>query len=109
MPEYLVLVKLNPAKIAETLDALRKMEQEPVAGVDLQYSVNIFGSWDAGLWINAEEPSQTLQFVQKKLKGLNGVTDVYPIATFPHGNRQPPKAKEKEVDSKQPEPKVTEA
>jgi hypothetical protein len=103
MPEYLVLMKLNPSKIAETLEALRKME--PVAGVDLQYSINIFGSWDAGLWINAEEPSQTFQFVQEKLKGLNGVTDVYPIATFPHGNRLPPKPKEKEADSKQPEPK----
>jgi hypothetical protein len=109
MPEYLVLMKLNPAKLAETLDALRKMEQEPVAGVNLQYSVNIFGSWDAGLWVSAEEPGQTLQFVQKKLKGLSGVTDVYPIATFPHGNRLPPKSKGKEADSKQPEPKVTEA
>jgi hypothetical protein len=109
MPEYLVLLKLNPAKIVETLEALRKMEQEPVAGVDLQYSINIFGSWDAGLWISAKEPNQTMQFVQKKLKGLNGVTDVYPISTFPHGDRQQPKPKEKEADSKQLEAKDTEA
>jgi hypothetical protein len=105
MPEYLVLMKLNPAKIVETLEAIRKMEQEPIVGVDLQYSINIFGSWDAGLWINAEEPNQTMQFIQKKLKGLNGVTDVYPIPTFPHGNRQQVKPKEKEADSQQLEPK----
>jgi len=86
MPEYLVLLKVNPAKLAETLEAIRKMEQKPVAGVDLQYTINIFGSWDAGLWINAEENAKTLQFVQKKLKELNGVTDVYPIPTFPHGD-----------------------
>jgi hypothetical protein len=86
MPEYLVLLKVNPAKLAETLEALRKMESKPVSGVDLQYTVNIFGSWDAALWINAEENAQTQQFVQKKLKNLNGVTDVYPIPTFPHGN-----------------------
>jgi hypothetical protein len=86
MPEYLVLLKVNPAKLAETLEALRKMEQKPVAGVDLQYTINIFGSWDAGLWINAQENAQTLQFVQKKLKEMNGVTDVYPIPTFPHGD-----------------------
>jgi hypothetical protein len=86
MPEYLVLLKVNPAKLAETLDAIRKMEQKPVAGVDLQYTINIFGSWDAGLWINAEETAQTLEFLQKKLKTLNGVTDIYPIPTFPHGN-----------------------
>jgi hypothetical protein len=86
MPEYLILLKVNPAKLAETLEAIRKMEQKPVAGVDLQYTINIFGSWDAGLWINAAENAQTLQFVQKKLKSLNGVTDIYPIPTFPHGN-----------------------
>ena len=109
MPEYLVLLKVNPTKIAETLDAIRKMEQEPVDGVDLQYSINIFGSWDTGLWINAEEANQTMQFIQKRLKGLNGVTDVYPIPTFPHGNRQQLKPKEKKVDSPQLEPKETEA
>ena len=86
MPEYLILLKVNPAKLAETLEAIRKMEQKPVAGVDLQYAINIFGSWDAGLWISADENAQTLQFVQKKLKELNGVTDIYPIPTFPHGN-----------------------
>jgi hypothetical protein len=86
MPEYLILLKVDPAKLAETLEALRKMEQKPVAGVDLQYTINIFGSWDAGLWINAEETAQTVEFVQKKLKTLNGVTDIYPIPTFPHGS-----------------------
>ena len=86
MPEYLVLLKVNPARLAETLEAIRKMEQKPVGGVDLVYSINIFGSWDTGLWIKAEENAQTLQFVQNKLKDLNGVTDIYPIPTFPHGN-----------------------
>jgi hypothetical protein len=86
MPEYLILLKVNPAKLAETLEAIRKMEQNPVTGVDLQYTINIFGSWDAGLWISADENAQTLHFVQKKLKELNGVTDIYPIPTFPHGN-----------------------
>jgi len=109
MPEYLVLMKLNPAKIAETLAALRQMEQEPVAGVDLQYTINIFGSWDAGLWINAEDTNQTMEFVQNKLKELNGVSDVYPIPTFPHGNRQQLKRKEKEADSQQQKPEKIEA
>jgi hypothetical protein len=86
MPEYLILLKVNPIKLVETLKAIRKMEQKPVAGVDLQYTINIFGSWDAGLWINAEETTQTLEFLQKKLKTLSGVTDIYPIPTFPHGS-----------------------
>jgi len=85
MPEYLVLLKVNPASLADTIEAIRKMAQKPVAGVDLQYSINIFGRWDAGLWIKADENSQTSQLVQKIRKELNGVTDIYPIPTFPHG------------------------
>jgi hypothetical protein len=86
MPEYLVLLKVNPAKLVETIEAIRKMDQKPVAGVDMRYSINIFGRWDAGLWINAEANAQTSQLVRKILKELDGVTDVYPIPTFPHEN-----------------------
>ena len=86
MPEYLVLLKLNPTKIMETLGAIRNMEEKPVSGVDLLYSMNIFGAWDVGMWINAEESSQAVEFVQKKMKNLNGVSEVYTLPTFPHGN-----------------------
>jgi len=86
MPEYLVLLKLNPTKLMDTLSAIRNMDNKPVSGVDLEYSINIFGAWDVGVWIKAEESGQALSFVQKKLKDLNGVTEVYAIPTFPHGN-----------------------
>ena len=86
MPEYLVLMKLNPGKIVDTLGDIRKMEERPISGVDLCYSMNIFGAWDVGIWINAENSSEVLEFVQKKVKNLHGVTDVYTVPTFPHGN-----------------------
>ncbi len=86
MPEYLVLMKLNPGKIVDTLGNIRKLEERPISGVDLCYSMNIFGAWDVGIWINAENSSEVLEFVQKKVKNLNGVTDVYTVPTFPHGN-----------------------
>jgi hypothetical protein len=86
MPEYLVLMKLNPSKIVDTLDDIRKLEEQPVFGVDLCYSMNIFGAWDVGIWINAENSSEVLEFVQKKVKNLDGVTDVYTVPTFPHGD-----------------------
>jgi hypothetical protein len=86
MPEYLVLMKMNPGKIVDTLDDIRKLEDQPVSGVDLRYSMNIFGAWDVGIWINAENSSEVLEFIQKKVKNLSGVTDVYTVPTFPHGN-----------------------
>jgi hypothetical protein len=70
----------------DTLGAIRKMDEKPVDGVDLRYSINIFGSWDVGLWINAGDSAQAMEFVQKKMRSLNGVTEVYAIPTFPHGN-----------------------
>jgi hypothetical protein len=86
MPEYLVLMKMNPGKIVDTLGDIRKLEDQPVSGVDLRYSMNIFGAWDVGIWINAENSSEVLEFIQKKVKNLSGVTDVYTVPTFPHGN-----------------------
>jgi hypothetical protein len=55
MPEYLVLLKLNPAKLTETLSAIRNMDETPVSGVDLLYSMNIFGTWDVGMWIKLKK------------------------------------------------------
>ena len=86
MPEYMVLLKLSPTKIMETLGSIRNLNEKPVPGVDLLYSMNIFGAWDVGMWINAEDSNQAVDFVQKKMKNLSGVTEVYTLPTFPHGN-----------------------
>ncbi len=86
MSDYLVLLKLNPGKLVDTLSAIRSLPATPVTGVDIHYAMNIFGSWDVGLWINANNSSQVLEFVQKKVKDMTGVTEVYTLPTFPHGN-----------------------
>jgi len=85
MAEYLVLLKLNPGKIVDAIDALRNLPDKPSSGVDLCYTMNIFGAWDVGVWINADNNSQAIEFVQKKVKDISGVSDVYTIPTFPHG------------------------
>ncbi len=105
MSEYLVLMKLNPGKILDTLSAIRSLPDEPVDGVDLMYSMNIFGSWDVGMWINAENSGQALDFVQKKIKDLSGVTEIYTVPTFPHGN----KVKNGNGSEKQAKPIATKA
>jgi hypothetical protein len=86
MSEYLVLLKLNPGKLIETLSLIRNTPTVPIPGVDLCYSMNIFGAWDVGIWINAENSGQALDFVQRKVKDIVGVTEVYTVPTFPHGN-----------------------
>ena len=87
MSEYLVLMRLNPCKIMDTMGSLRQLSNKPIDGVDLRYTLNIFGAWDVGVWINAEDSTQALEFVQKKVKDMTGVTEVYTVPTFPHANK----------------------
>ncbi len=86
LAEYLVLMRLNPNKIQDAISAMRNLPETPVSGVDLCYTMNIFGSWDVGVWIDAENNAQALEFVQKKIKDMSGVADVFTVPTFPHGN-----------------------
>ncbi len=101
MTEYLVLLKLNPGKIVETLGAIRSLPSTPIPGVDLAYAMNIFGAWDVGIWINAENSGQVLEFTQKKVKDISGVIEVYTVPTFPHGTSVRSRSKE---ESKSSEP-----
>ena len=95
MPEYLVLLKLNPGRLIDTLEAICSFPAMPVPGVDICYSMNIFGVWDVGIWINADNSGQVLEFVQNKVKDVTGVSEVYTVPTFPHANgRKKGKAQE---------------
>ncbi len=87
MAEYLVLLKLDPGKVVDAINALRKLPDKPVSGVDLCYTMNIFGAWDVGVWIDAEDSNQALEFVHKKIKEISGVADIYTVPTFPHGKK----------------------
>jgi len=70
----------------EAIGAVRNLPETPISGVDLCYTMNIFGSWDLGVWIDAENTAQAQEFVQKKIKDISGVADVYTLPTFPHGS-----------------------
>ena len=109
MSEYLILMRLNPGKIMDTLGDLRKISNKPVDGVDLCYTMNIFGAWDVGVWINAEDSTQALEFVQKKVKEMTGVTEVYTVPTFPHGNKAIKVAEEEKKAQKATKPASVEA
>jgi hypothetical protein len=93
----------------DSLGDLRKISNKPVDGVDLCYTMNIFGAWDVGVWINAEDSTQALEFVQKKVKDITGVTEVYTVPTFPHGNKALKVADEEKKAQKIVKPAAVEA
>ncbi len=84
MAEYLLLVKITPEKIIDVLTALRSLPGTPSEGVDLNYTMNIFGTWDVGIWFKANKTDEATAFVSKKIKDIAGVTEVHTVPTFPH-------------------------
>jgi hypothetical protein len=86
--EYLVLLKLSPTKVIDAINNLRGLPQEPSPGVDLEYVMNVFGTWDVALWFDAENSNQALEFINGKLSQVQGVVDVYTVPAF---SRRKPK------------------
>ena len=92
MTEYLVLLKLNPTKIINAINALRDLPEKPGSGVDLHYVMNVFGTWDVAIWFDADNSDKAVDFVHKKLGQISGVEDAYAVPTFP--NRKPQQGRE---------------
>jgi len=85
--QYLVLLKLSPSKISDTIKNLRSLPQKPSPGVDLHFVMNVFGTWDVAMWFDAEKSNQALEFIKEKLNQVPGVVDAYTVPAFP--NRKP--------------------
>jgi len=84
MTEYLVLLKLDRSKMLETINTLRCLPRKPSSGVDLQYTMNILGTWDVAVWFSSDKSSDALDFINNKIGKIQGVVDAFPVATFPH-------------------------
>ncbi len=84
MPEYLLLLALDKAKLLETINSLRKLPRNPSPGVDLNYTMNIFGTWHVAVWFSSNDSTQAAEFINKKISQIPGVIDAFPVATFPH-------------------------
>jgi uncharacterized protein with GYD domain len=85
--EYFVLLKLSPKKILNAMEKLRKLPQDGVKGIGNYYLMNIFGTWDVGVWFNAKDNKKALNFVHNKVKAVPGVVNSYVLPMFP--NNQP--------------------
>ena len=109
MTEYFVLLKLSPAKILDAIERLRKLPEEGIQGIDTYYLMNIFGTWDVGVWFNANNNNTALNFVQSKLKQVPGVVDSYVLPMFPNHQSVMAAAPKAEKVPKEPEKIVLEA
>lgn len=88
MTDYLVLLRLDQGKIVKAIKSLRDLPEKPSPGVNLQYLMNIFGTWDVAMWFNAENSSKAVDFIEKKIGQISGVVDAYTVPTFPNTKLQ---------------------
>jgi len=84
MPKYLLLLRLDKSKLLETIDTLRNLPKNPSSGVEVDYTMNIFGTWHVGVWFSSDKSTQAIDFINKKISKIPGVVDAFPVATFPH-------------------------
>jgi hypothetical protein len=81
--KYYVWLKTDPAKTNDIRKALWNLPQEPYKGVNLYYTMNVFGDWNYGLWFDAEDNDQALNFVHAKIYPIPGVKQAYVMPTSP--------------------------
>jgi len=84
MTEYLVLLKLDRVKLLETMNTLRDLPRKPISGIELEYTMNVLGTWDVAIWFSSDKSSDALDFINNKIGKIQGVVDAFPVATFPH-------------------------
>jgi mannitol/fructose-specific phosphotransferase system IIA component len=86
MNEYVVLEKLSPSKILDAIQNLRKIPENGIEGIDNYHTMNIFGTWNVGVWFNAKNTKTALDFVHNNLKKVSGVVDSYVLSMFPQSD-----------------------
>ncbi len=75
MQKYLVLIRLNPSKTESFLNSISAMSRQPVQGVNVNASYNVFGNWDIAVWFEADSNDNALHFVGDKIRSIDGVTE----------------------------------
>lgn len=83
MAKYLVLLKVDPVKTRDVLNAFKRLPRNPNPGVNLYWTMNVFGTWDMCLWFDAKKHDQAMNFVHNKICPIPGVNEAYTLPTTP--------------------------
>ena len=81
--KYCVWLKTNPTKTNDVQKTLRNWPHNPYQGVHLYYTMNLFGDWDYGIWFDAENHEQAVNFVHNKIRPIPGIAEAYVMPTWP--------------------------
>lgn len=77
MQKYLVLIKVNPNKTEAFFNSLSSLSKNPIEGVNVNASYNVFGDWDIAVWFEADSNDNAVHFVGEKIRTIEGVMDTH--------------------------------
>jgi hypothetical protein len=78
---YVVLLKIDPNHTDDVVQHLRKLPKNPMPDINLCYSYNVFGTWDACMWFWANTHDNAMNFVQKYIRNIPWVTETNTLPT----------------------------
>lgn len=59
------------------MNAFSSMSQNPIEGVNVSGSYNVFGNWDIAIWFEADSNDNALHFVGDRIRAMEGVVDTH--------------------------------
>ena len=81
--KYLLMIKLNPNTAPKLYEPLQQFEENPLQGVKLEESYQVFGQWDFAILFQAETNAGALQFVSECIRLIDGVVETTTIPLVP--------------------------
>lgn len=76
-------MKINPGQTGDFVKTLKNLPEKPVTGVTLHNTYNVFGTWDHCIWFEADNHEDAMNFVQNKIRPIDGVVETYTMPTTP--------------------------
>lgn len=73
MKKYTLLLKIDPEKTSEVKRDLSALPENPILGVKLHYTFNVFGDWNNCIWFQADNDDKALDFIKHKIAKIPGV------------------------------------
>lgn len=84
--KYLAMIRISPNMAAKLYEPLMEFSENPIPGVTLEESYQVFGQWDYAILFQADSNENALHFVGDKIRLVEGVIETLTIPLSPIKN-----------------------
>ena len=84
------MIRISPNMAAKLYEPLMEFSENPIEGVKLEESYQVFGQWDFAILFQADTNENALHFVGDKIRLVEGVMETLTIPLSPIKNYRKP-------------------